>query len=747
MKWTSRRSLGLPAGVALAVVLAAPAHGGQGPVQFASAIDVMRIHVGVAGADGAFVSGLGIDDFELRIDGQPRELVDALEVSDDTRVQERLLPDDPGLQPVERLSAAAVPPPRLPAAARRHFLIFFDLTLANLRSLRYTREATLEFVRNVVLPSDVLGLATYSRRRGLEVPVAFTTNHRRIEEALAAFSPQEAIEGIDPGGAGLDGGARSAVASDSIRERFEPVGGAFNLAAMRAFEAAGGATRITEGAEDMLRGLRLLFDAVAPEQGRKHVLFFSNGLPNEVFTRSSFRDEATGTIADALGTDTVIHTFTPDALTVPNYDDVSRRVVDSGTPTRAPQVGGNDAGQVVATGDARTFDPLLNRESAFDERDVMHFLPNETGGTATFYQRNLVSGLAAVEAKTRSFYVLAFRMSDRDAERLDVHVTSRHPGVEISWSPGELEVMGSGDQRTPLQSRLELAIALESAADRANLRMELRALPISVRNGYGRTAIVVQIDSPELARLRAQRGDGKLEFEVLGQAIDSHGEVKDFFRTRAGSSIETTAGAGNAPFRYYNAVVVPPGRYHLRVAVQEIGTGRIASRRLEFEVPEAPAVGLRISGPVIIEGGQGILNGLRFGEQPAHRADRPLTYPFEIMDTTLTPDLTSMLVAGDRVELFALVYDLTPPAPDEDPRAGLDVALRNRSGDFVFIERFGSLAWERSPEDGAMRLGLQLWLPEDLPSGAWELVLQATDLKTGKSTDAAVEITVLSAAR
>ena len=82
-----------------------------------------------------------------------------------------------------------------------------------------------------------------------------------------------------------------------------------------------------------------------------------------------------------------------------------------------------------------------------------------------------------------------------------------------------------------------------------------------------------------------------------------------------------------------------------------------------------------------------------------------------------------------------------PCRPNE---AGLDVALRNSAGDFVFIERFGGVVWERSPEDGAMRLGVQLWLPDDLPSGAWELVLQATDLVTSQSTDAGVELTVLS---
>lgn len=272
-------------------------------------------------------------------------------------------------------------------------------------------------------------------------------------------------------------------------------------------------------------------------------------------------------------------------------------------------------------------------------------------------------------------------------------------------------------------------------------------MPISVRNGFGRAAIVVQVDARELTRLRAQRGDGKLEFEVLGQAIDSQGEVRDFFRTRLDSNVEAAPDGSGPPLRYYNMIVVPPGRYHIRVVVQELGTGRIASRRLQFDVPESPKFGLRMSGLVIVKGGGGILNGLQFGEQPAHRANRPVSYPFQIMGRDLTPDLTSVLVAGQRVELFALLYDLTPPAPDDDPRAGLDVALRNTAGDFVFIERFGGVVWERSPEDGAMRLGVQLWLPDDLPSGAWELVVQATDLVTSQSTDAGVELTVLSATR
>ncbi|NKB90432.1 MAG: VWA domain-containing protein [Acidobacteria bacterium] len=707
----------------LLVVLPATGAAQSGtPVQFASSIEVMRFHVGVNNTSGQFVSGLGVDDFEVLIDGESRTLVDALEVSDATRVDESLLPADPSIVPPDQFMAAEVPSPRLPGAARRHFLLFFDLTVANMRSLRYTREAALEFVQNTVLPSDVLGLATYSPRQGLQVPVAFTTNPRRVEEVLDAFAPGRSIEGVDPGGSGLDSAARTAVASNSIRERFEPLNGMFNLAAMDAFAAAGGAERMVRNAEDMLRGLGLLFDAMAPEQGRKHLLFFSNGLPNEVFTQGRFRDEAGDMIHAAVGTDTVVHTFMPDSVTVTNFDDASSDVIGGADP--------------------RTWDPMTGLGSQFGERDVMRFLPDETGGTATFYRSDLGKGLTEVEASTRSFYVLAFRMREAERDRVDVDVRVRD-GLEIAWAPEELEVMGSNSRRTPLQSRLELASALESAADRADIRMDVRALPVSVRNGYGRAALVLQIDTRELDALRALREDDKLEFEMIGQAIDSRGEVRDFFRTRADSN---SAGS-ELPFRYYNMVVVPPGRYHIRVVVQEIGTGRIASRRLAFEVPEAPDVTLRMSGPVIVKAGDGIVNGVRFGEQPAHRADLPVSYPFQIMERDLTPDLTSILSAGQRVELFALVYDLTTPDPSEDPRAGLDVALRNSAGDFRFIERFGGVVWERSPEDGAMRLGVQMWLPEDLPSGTWDLVVQATDLATYQSTDSSVSVTVLSATR
>lgn len=721
-----RKHLGTLVGViSAALLLGAPAHGRQSPaaVQFESAIDVMRIHVGVEDADGRFVPGLDASDFVLTIDGDQRRLVDALEVSDLVRADEQLLPEDPGAGTPAQLMASAVPAPRLPAAARRHFLIFFDLTISNIRSLRYTREAALDFVRNVALPSDVLGLAIYSPRRGLEVPVAFTTNHRRLEEVLEEVAPKDAIAGVDPGGNGLDTGERAAVASDNIRERFEPVGGMFNLAAMEAFANASGAERITRGAEDMMRGLALLMEAMAPEQGRKHVLFFSNGLPNEVFTRGRFRDEAADTIRSALGTDTVIHTFAPDSLTVANYDDVSRRVVE---------------------GDARTWDPLAERESAFDEREVLHFLPGETGGTATFYRSDLAAGLAQVEATTRSFYMLAFRMNEGDRDRVEIDVRTTRANTRIAWAPSELQLIGSRDQRTPLQSRLELASALESAGDRADLRMRLEAVPISVRNGYGRAAIVVQIEPRQVDALRVQRGDGRVEFEILGQAIDSTGAVRDYFRTRAELNVEGDPEGDSTPFRYFNMIVAPPGRYHVRVVVQEVGTGRIAAQRLQLDVPRDPDLALRMSGPVIVKSGTGIVNGMRFGEQPRHRDALPVAYPFQIMQRELVPDLTTMLTAGQRLELFALVHDLSAPDPEADPQAGIDAALRNSSGDLVFIERFGGVIWERNPEDGSMRLGVQLWLPDSLPSGAWELVFQITDLATFQSTDAGVDVTVLS---
>ena len=151
-----------------------------------------------------------------------------------------------------------------------------------------------------------------------------------------------------------------------------------------------------------------------------------------------------------------------------------------------------------------------------------------------------------------------------------------------------------------------------------------------------------------------------------------------------------------------------------------------------------------MSGPVIVKSGSGLVNGMRFGEQPPHRDGLPTPYPFEIMERELIPDLTTVLTAGQRLELFALVHDLSAPDPEADPQAGIDAALRNSSGDLVFIERFGGVIWERNPEDGSMRLGVQLWLPDNLPSGSWELVFQITDLATFQSTDAGVDLTVLS---
>ena len=80
MTWRRRAAMALavfvPAAVAAQATQAPPPAIPSPPV-FRSAVDLVRVDVQVIGADGHPMLGLGVDDFEVGIDGSARRVVSA----------------------------------------------------------------------------------------------------------------------------------------------------------------------------------------------------------------------------------------------------------------------------------------------------------------------------------------------------------------------------------------------------------------------------------------------------------------------------------------------------------------------------------------------------------------------------------------------------------------------------------------------------------------------------------------------
>src|SRR6185295_5135319 len=138
------------------------------PPAFSGATQVLSVDVPVQVVrDGEPVRGLAAEDFEVW-EGRRRLPVTGFEALD--------------------LSAASAAAPgrtaEVPAAARRYFLLLFDLAFSEPGSILRARRAVAGLLPQLHR-TDLVAVATYSASRGPQLVLGFTSDRRQLDGALA----------------------------------------------------------------------------------------------------------------------------------------------------------------------------------------------------------------------------------------------------------------------------------------------------------------------------------------------------------------------------------------------------------------------------------------------------------------------------------------------------------------------------------------------------------------------------------
>ncbi len=169
------------AAVALLTALAAAAQVGE-----KITVNVVEVPVTVVGRDGDPLRGLTAANFELFDDGVRRP-VTSVEAVDFATLR----------------TASAVEP--INPAARRSFMLLFDLGFSSPTALARAQEAARRFVRDTVQPRDLVAVGTIGPEQGFRLLTAFTTDRDLVAAALAE---PRSFRGTDP--LQLSGGADAA---------------------------------------------------------------------------------------------------------------------------------------------------------------------------------------------------------------------------------------------------------------------------------------------------------------------------------------------------------------------------------------------------------------------------------------------------------------------------------------------------------------------------------------------------------
>src|SRR5687768_3369854 len=151
------------------------------PVQAQEAINVVLIEVPVNVVDraGTAVPDLTAANFEVTDEGKKRPIThfEAIDLAKPLPRSERF---------------------RFNPAARRNFLVVFDLTYSSPGTTERAAEAARRFIRTGMTDRDLTGVATFSVERGFQWITAFTTDRATLLKAVDGIGSAKRVNPGDP---------------------------------------------------------------------------------------------------------------------------------------------------------------------------------------------------------------------------------------------------------------------------------------------------------------------------------------------------------------------------------------------------------------------------------------------------------------------------------------------------------------------------------------------------------------------
>jgi VWFA-related protein len=383
-------------------------------------VDVVNVEVFVTDRDGNLVTGLGRDDFELRVDGEPVPLTNFY-VSETAARSVPELPTasaDGAPQPLPEpaADAAGAEEPR-----RRPLYLMAYVDHVNL--LPGDRKRALDELRVLVVERAAAGdpvmLVGYDG--GLEVVQPFTRDTEALERGMDQLEKaatrrqvadtqlrtlvsrirQDTVEGVPDAGVGDVALYR--------QERLQE--------ARAAYEALGNAVR-----------------GLAGVSGRKAVLFVSGGIPRRPGAELAALVFGPETVGRSGGLDDLRNVYEQIAREA-NAHEITLYTFDARGPGANFFLNAESAGATdYASADSFAFE----RDSNFQE--PLMEMAEDTGGRAILNTNNFADAMEGLLRDFRTFYSLGFASPGTgDGEYHRIEVTVKRPGLAVRHREGYLD--------------------------------------------------------------------------------------------------------------------------------------------------------------------------------------------------------------------------------------------------------------------------------------------------------------------
>jgi len=608
-----------------------------------SDVVAVEVPVNVVGRDGQPVRGLTAADFEVFDDGDSQTLTD-FEVIDLSSTEPE----------TRRMDSRRIE--KLGAAARRHFLLLFDLSFASPTSILKARLAARDFLLDSLHPADLAAVATYSLETGPKLVLTFTPDRAQLARAIDTLGLQNVFDArehdplrfiIDPGqdllasgsSSGLGGGASSEVREmrdQRISEQLKAI--AFSAdQSQRAFEVG----RISSYA----RALAEMARALNAVQGRKHILFFSEGFESRHLVGNS-AEAAEDSVNSIEGRIQYVDTDSRYGNTSLQKD-LSRMLEEfrrADCVIQAVDVGGL-RGNVDATGKSK----VNGQESLF-------YMANETGGELFKDANDLGDQLDRVLTRTSITYLLTFQRNDVKQDgayhRLRVKLKAQAQGARVSHRSGYYAPRPYKELNA-LERNLLASDSIVHAASRRDVELGVLAAAFRANEAQAYVPVIIEIGGRGL--LAGHKAD-KLNLELYAYVADKEGNIRDFFTQSVGLDIKNGREAlARTGIKYYGHLDLTPGDYQVRVLVRNADTGRTGVEAVALSIPAYAKAEPYLLPPLFMEGDPG---WLMIREREGKDQQATVVYPFTVKGEPYVPAARPVLRPERAVSLCLVGYNL-----------------------------------------------------------------------------------------
>ncbi|MEM1177639.1 MAG: VWA domain-containing protein [Acidobacteriota bacterium] len=735
-----RRSL-LAAGLAAWAFTLAPAAGAEssatgptgttGPTgadssfEDKTAVTLIEVPVNVADRNGQPVRGLKASDFEI-FDNGKRQEIENMEVVD----LATLAPTRAETQQVIET---------LPAVARRHFLLLFDLSFARPASLVKAREAARQFVLEHLHPTDLAAVATFSLEQGPQLLVTFTPDRAQLARAVETLGTPSLlrrgqvvdplrfiIDAPDPGDLTDDGGLGSGTGIDvetAVAQHLSVI--AFQRErARKAYERS----RISNWS----RAMEETAKALAAINGRKHVVYFSEGFDGSLlFGRDASRNSDAAAAEQRLreaGTLWLVdqdNTFGNSALQNDIADmleefrraDCLIQAVDIAGLRVETSVDGSGGNQVQGR---------LN-----DAQDALFYVADATGGNLFEDANDLGQQLENVLERNTVTYVLSFYPNELQFDgayhRLKVKADLPR-GTRLSHRSGYYAPRSFNDLH-PMEKALLASQSIAAAAPRREIDVDLLAAPFRASPELAYVPVILEVEGRSL--LSGHTGD-VLNVEIYVYVTNARGEMRDFVTQIVSYDLRTLRslmiGSG---IKYYGHLDLVPDDYLLRVLVRNAETGKTAVASQNLTVPEYGEAQLEVLPPFFLEPP----NRWFMVREESKGDNESVVYPFVVNGEPYIPSAKPEIRQGEGARFCLVAYNLG------DGPLEIEAQVLDEQGPIELGGELSLLERTVTGIDGVDKL-LASFDPLDLGAGEYTLEVAVRNVETGARQQSTIPIRI-----